>query len=92
MWVNVFQEQIIMKHVSISNTWKAFYTSNHMLHRNFDLCWEATAWQKGKRNIKQLMTELPVEIIQLLDLQPWLHYFILIQQIFIKYLHDQKLL
>lgn len=43
------------------------------------------------RGILQLMTELPVEIIQLLDLQSWLHYFILIQQIFIKYLHDQKL-
>lgn len=44
------------------------------------------------RGILQLMTELPVEIIQFLDLQSWLHYFILIQQIFIKYLHDQKLL
>lgn len=36
------------------------------------------------------MTKLSVERIQILDLQSWLYYLVLIQQIFIKYLPTVK--
>lgn len=44
------------------------------------------------RGILLLMTELSVDIIQILDLQSWLYYFKLTQQIFIKYLYDRNCL
>lgn len=44
------------------------------------------------RGILLLMTELSVDIIQILDLQSWLYYFKLTQQIFIKYLYERNCL
>lgn len=62
-----------------------------MLRRSFGSCWGERGRQKGKKSIT-IDDKPSSENIQSLDLQSWFYYVTLIQQVFIKHLHDQTLL